>query len=101
MLFFSMLAGLGWLARSRTLVALWIGSVAAVGLLAFSILCLVGVIPIEGLTGNAAQVPVFGFFSIAAAFTTGAHAISLLAFYSNRSTMRWSKHGPSERRGTD
>ena len=99
MLFFSTLAGLGWLARSRTLAALWLGGAAAIGLLGFSILCLVGVIPIEGLTDNAARVPVFGFFSIAAAFTTGAHAISLLAFYSNRSTMRWSKHLPSDGRG--
>jgi hypothetical protein len=101
MLFFSMLAGLGWLARSRTLAALWIGSIAAAALLAFSILCLVGVIPIEGLTGNEAQIPVFGFFSIAAAFTTGANVISLLAFYSNRSTMRWSRHAPLVARAAD
>lgn len=95
MLFFSALAGLGWIARKRTLAALWIGAIAASGLFLFSVLCLGGVIPIEGLTDKSARIPVFGFFSIAAVFTVGSHVVSLLAYYSNRNLMRWSKRRPN------
>ncbi len=91
MVFFGTLAGLGFSARHRTKQALWCGAVASVGLLAFSVASLLGYIPIEGLTEEAVRMPVFGFFSISAAFIVVSHAISLVAYYSNRSIMRWAR----------
>jgi len=90
-IFFLLLAGLGWLARMRTLAALWLGMLSTTGLFAFAIACLTGVIAIEGLTPRDVRLPVFGFFSIAAGMVIGSHAVSLVAYYSNRSAIRWSR----------
>ena len=91
MLGFSALAGIGWVARSRPLAALWTGAVVSVGLMFFAIGCLWGFIQIEGLAAKAVRIPVFGFFSVAAAFMICAHLVSLIAYYSNPSAMRWAR----------
>ena len=88
---FTALAAIGWLARSRILSALWIGLVAAVGLVAFSIGCLAGAIEIDGLAARDVRIPVFSFFTVAAFFVLGAHLVSLLAYYANRRSMRWAR----------
>jgi len=91
MFFFGTLAALGVLSRHRIKQTLWSGTVAATGLFAFSIGCLFGQIPIEGLTEPAVRVPVFSFVAIAAAFIFLSHVISLAAYYSNRNIMRWAR----------
>jgi hypothetical protein len=91
MLFFAGLAGLGTLSRHRIKQALWLGSIVSVGLLSFSLTSLLGYIRVPGLVDASVRVPVFGFFFVAATFIVVSHAVSLLAFYSNRNTMRWSR----------
>jgi hypothetical protein len=95
LVFFTILACLGWLARSHTFAALWIGALSSVGLLLFSIGCLVGYVQIPGLAQPNVRLTVFGFFTVAATFMVSTHAVSLLAYYANHSTMRWSRRATS------
>jgi hypothetical protein len=88
---FSTLAGIAWMARSRTIAALWFGLVSSVVLLLFSLVCLAGWVEIDGLSSKATRIPIFSFFSIAAIFILVAHCVSITAYYANRDVIRWAK----------
>ena len=65
---FCTLAIIAWKARSQVIAALWFGLASSIVLLAFSISCMTGFIEVAGLDSKEVRMPVFSFFTIAAAF---------------------------------